>query len=168
MLFRSILVWRFNVLIVIFFFLVFGALDGAYLSAALTKVPSGAWFTIMLASILSCVFDLWRFGKEQKWSAEREDRLQPSHLLSSTDNGDFKLTAAYGGSFVTKTPGIGIFFEKAGDMVPIVFAKFERKFSARPEMIIFFHMPPLSMPTIPDPERFVIHPTWLYGLNRLS
>ncbi|KFZ17404.1 hypothetical protein V502_04612 [Pseudogymnoascus sp. VKM F-4520 (FW-2644)] len=120
----AILVWRFNILIVILFFLVFGSLDGAYLSAALTKVPNGAWFTLMLASILSCVFVLWRFGKEQQWTAEREDRFQPSHLLSSTDKGDVKLTAAYGGSIVSKTPGIGIFFDKAGDMVPIVFAQF--------------------------------------------
>ncbi|OBT53812.1 potassium uptake protein [Pseudogymnoascus sp. 24MN13] len=164
----AILVWRFNILIVIAFFLVFGALDGAYLSAALMKVPNGAWFTIMLASILSFVFVLWRFGKEQQWSAEREDRFQPSHLLSSTDNGDVKLTAAYGGSIVSKTPGIGIFFDKTGDMVPIVFAQFVRKFSARPEIIIFFHMRPLSMPSIPESERFVIQRTLIPGCYRIT
>jgi KUP system potassium uptake protein len=164
----AILVWRVNIFIVIFFFLVFGALDGAYLSAALTKVPSGAWFTIMLACILSCVFVLWRFGKEQQWAAEREDRFQPSHLLSSTEKGDLKLTAAYGGSTVSKTPGIGIFFDKAGDMVPIVFAQFVRKFSARPEIIIFFHMRPLSMPSIPESERFVIQRTSIPGCYRIT
>ncbi|ELR06180.1 hypothetical protein VC83_00733 [Pseudogymnoascus destructans] len=164
----AILVWRFNVLIVIFFFLVFGSLDGAYLSAALTKVPNGAWFTLMLASILSCIFVLWRFGKEQQWAAERADRFQPSHLLSSTDKGEDKLTAAYGGSIVSKTPGIGIFFDKAGDMVPIVFAQFVRKFSARPEIIIFFHMRALSMPSIPESERFVIQRTPIPGCYRIT
>ncbi|KFY99039.1 hypothetical protein V500_01483 [Pseudogymnoascus sp. VKM F-4518 (FW-2643)] len=122
----------------------------------------------MLASILSFVFVLWRFGKEQQWSAERENRCQPSHLLSSTDNGDVKLTAAYGGSIVSKTPGIGIFFDKTGDMVPIVFAQFVRKFSARQEIIIFFHMRPLSMPSIPESERFVIQRTLIPGCYRIT
>ena len=64
-----------------------------------------------------------------------EDRFQPSHLLSSTDKVGVKLTAAYGSSIVSKTPGICIFFDEAGDMVPIVFAQFVRKFSAWPEII---------------------------------
>lgn len=122
----------------------------------------------MLACILSSIFVLWRFGKEQQWTAEREDRFQPCHLLSSTDKGDVKLTAAYGGSIVSKTPGIGIFFDKVGDMVPIVFAQFVRRFSARPEIIIFFHMRPLSMPSIPESERFVIQRTSIPGCYRIT
>ena len=97
-----------------------------------------------------------------------EDRFQPSHLLSSTDTVGVKLTAAYGSSIVSKTPGIGIFFDKAGDMVPIVFAQFVRKFSARPEIIIFFHMRPLSMPSIPESERFVIQRTSIPGCYRIT
>ena len=44
----AIIIWRINFLIVLFFFLVFACLDGVYLSSALTKVPTGAWFTILL------------------------------------------------------------------------------------------------------------------------
>jgi KUP system potassium uptake protein len=164
----AILVWRINVLIVIFFFLVFGGLDGVYLSSALNKVPNGVWFTLMLAFILSCIFILWRFGKEQQWTAEREDRFQPSHFLSLTKNGEVKLTAAYGGGVVSKANGIGIFFDKVGDMVPIVFAQFVKKFSARPEIIIFFHLRPLSTPSIPESERYVIQRTSIPGCYRLT
>jgi KUP system potassium uptake protein len=131
----AIIKWRINLFIVLFFFSVFGALDGVYLSSALTKVPTGAWFTIMLAAILSFIFVLWRFGKESQWAAEAEDRFQPSHLLTTGANGEVKLTPAFGGGTVTKVDGVGIFFDKVGDLVPIVFAQFVKKFSARPATV---------------------------------
>jgi KUP system potassium uptake protein len=162
------LVWRINILIVIFFFLVFGCLDGVYLSSALTKVPTGAWFSLMLACILSCIFVLWRFGKEQQWKAEGEDRFQPSQLLTSSEGGEFKLTAAYGGGVVSSTNGLGIFFDKVGHMVPIVFAQFVRKFSARPEITVFFHMRPLPTPSIPESERYIIQRTSIPSCYRLT
>lgn len=165
----AIIKWRINFLIVLFFFLVFGCLDGVYLSSALVKVPTGAWFTLMLSAILSFVFVLWRFGKESQWSAEREDRFETSHLITtSPSTGEVKLTDTFGGMTVSKVNGVGIFFDKIGDMVPIVFTQFVRKFSARPEIIIFFHMRPLSTPSIPESERYLITRTSIPGCYRMT
>ncbi|KAF4636440.1 hypothetical protein G7Y89_g1645 [Cudoniella acicularis] len=164
----AIIIWRFNFLIVLFFFLVFGLLDGVYLSSALTKIPTGAWLTIALAAILSCVFVLWRFGKESQWVAEAEDRFQPDHLLTTSSTGEVKLTETFGGMSVSKVNGVGIFFDKVGDMVPIVFTQFVRKFSARPEIIIFFHMRPLSTPSIPEAERYIVQRTTIPGCYRVT
>jgi K+ transporter len=55
----AIIIWKINLFIVIFLFLTFAAFDGVYLSSALTKIPTGAWFTIVLATILSSIFVLW-------------------------------------------------------------------------------------------------------------
>jgi len=162
------IIWRINFLIVLFFFLVFACLDGVYLSSALTKVPTGAWFTLMLSAILSFVFVLWRFGKENQWASEREDRFQPSHLLTTSSTGEVKLTQSFGGMTVSKVNGVGIFFDKIGDMVPIVFTQFVRKFSARPEIIVFFHMRPLSTPYVPEAERYVIQRTSIPGCYRMT
>jgi KUP system potassium uptake protein len=45
----AIVIWQINIFVVLFVFLAFAALDGVYLTSALTKVPTGAWFTILLA-----------------------------------------------------------------------------------------------------------------------
>jgi KUP system potassium uptake protein len=164
----AIIIWRFHILIVLFFFLVFGLLDGVYLSSALTKVPTGAWFTILLAAILSTIFVLWRYGKESQWKSESADRFQPSHLLTTSPTGVVKLTANFGGGEVTKVGGIGIFFDKIGDMVPIVFTQFVRKFSARPEIIIFFHMRALPTPSVPESERYIIQRTAIPNCYRIT
>ena len=101
----AVIIWRLNLLLVILGFLIFGALDGAYLSAVLTKVPQGAWFTLVLACILSSIFILWRFGKEQQWRAEAFDRFQPSHLVTKGANGKLELTNSFGGGEITNIQG---------------------------------------------------------------
>ena len=52
----AVIVWRTPLYVVLVGFLVFGSLDGMYLSSALTKVPNGAWFTLVLAILLCTVF----------------------------------------------------------------------------------------------------------------
>lgn len=101
----ALIIWRVHPVMVLFGFLVFGGLDGMYLSSALTKVPSGAWFTLVLAIVLSSIFILWRFGKEQQWAAEREDRFPPSRLVTQGHDGALRLTPRFGGSQLTNMKG---------------------------------------------------------------
>lgn len=162
----ALIVWRLHFSIVICGFLIFGTLDGIYLSSALTKVPNGAWFTLGLAAILSSVFVLWRFGKENQWHAEAEDRVPPSHLLSEPPsdtaevNGGslLRLAPAMGSAPITRLRGIGIFFDKTGstNSTPAVLLHFLQKFQATSSVMVFFHIRPLSAPTVPPEERFSI------------
>ncbi|VUC37580.1 unnamed protein product [Clonostachys rosea] len=167
----AIVIWRIPSPFVLFFFLVFAALEGAYMTSALRKVPDGAWFTLVLAAILSSTFILWRWGKERQWTAEGEDSIKTSDLLQLSRTSSRQstnkemphqpqliLTPMFGGGTISTASGLGIFFEKveaSGDVIPKVFTQFIRKFKSRPEVIIFFHMRPLSVPTVPIEERFV-------------
>jgi KUP system potassium uptake protein len=111
----------------------------------------------MLAAMLSTIFVLWRFGKESQWAAESIGRLTPSGLLQLNDSTP-RLTSSFGNAPVTTVDGLGIFFDKIGDAsaVPTSFAQFIVKFAARPRVLIFFHMRPLSVPFVPLHERYVI------------
>jgi KUP system potassium uptake protein len=111
---------------------------------------------------------LWRYGKENQWRAEGEDHFQPSHLLTTSSSGEVRLTSLFGGGPVSEVNGVGVFFDKVGDMVPIVFAQFVRKFSARPAVMVFFHLRPLSVPTVPESERYVIQRTTIPNCYRMT
>lgn len=162
----ALIVWRLHFLIVLCGFLVFGTLDGLYLSSALTKVPDGAWFTLGLAVILSSIFVLWRYGKENQWQAESEDRVFPSHLLSEqpqdTEKDDntptLRLSPEFGGAPVSRLLGIGVFFDKTGSPngTPTVFVHFLQKFQATTAVVVFFHIRPLSTPTVAPEDRFTV------------
>jgi potassium transporter len=62
----AIIVWRIHPLVVFPIFLVFACLDSLYLSSALTKIPDGAWFTLLIALLLTFLVYIWRYGKESQ------------------------------------------------------------------------------------------------------
>ena len=162
----ALVIWRLPILLVMAGFLFFGTLDGLYLTSALTKVPNGAWFTLGLALILSSIFILWRYGKENQWRAEAEDRVPPSHLLTErpveqekeASTPILRLTPALGGGPVSRVRGLGIFFDKTGSPngTPVVFIHFLQKFQAAPAVTVFFHIRPLSCPTVAPEDRFSV------------
>ena len=130
-------------------------MDGSFLSSALTKVPDGAWFTLTLAIVLGMIFMLWRFGKEQQWFAEAEDRFPTSHFVRKSVDG-LQLTERFDGTPLSSINGFGVFFDKAGETTPIVFSQFAIKLTAMPEVTVFFHLRPLETPSVPASERHTV------------
>jgi KUP system potassium uptake protein len=150
----AILVWRIKPYYVFLPWLTIASMDGAFLSSALTKVPDGAWFTILLSILIATIFILWRFGKEQQWFAEAEDRFPTTHFVKTLDDGKVQLTQKFGGKSLGSIEGFGIFFDKAGETTPIVFSQFIRKLVTAPEVIVFFHLRPLEVPSVAYEDRY--------------
>jgi KUP system potassium uptake protein len=153
----AMFVWRISPYWVFLPWLTIACLDGVFLSSALTKVPDGAWFTITLASLLAASFILWRFGKENQWAAEASDRFPTSHFVRKMDHdGQLRLVDKYGGGNLSRIKGFGIYFDKAGEMTPIVFSQFVIKLVAAPEVMVFFHLRPLETPTVAPENRYTV------------
>ncbi|KAK1450457.1 potassium uptake protein, partial [Colletotrichum melonis] len=152
----AILVWRLPVWLIALPALMFATLDGLYLSSALNKVPDGAWFTLLISALMAGMFLLWRFGKENQWRAEAEDRFQPSSLVTKNKEGMLALTQRWGGDVISPVSGFGIFFDKTGVQTPSVFTHFASKLGALPDVAVFFHLHPVEVPTVPDSERYHI------------
>ncbi len=152
----AMFVWRISPFKVMLPWLIIACMDGTYLSSALTKVPTGAWFTITLASVLASILLLWRFGKEQQWFAEAEDRFPTSHFVTTGPDGQMRLTDRFDGAPLSTTRGFGIFFDKAGETTPIVFSQFVLKLTAMPEVIVFFHLRPLETPSVAPENRHTV------------
>lgn len=160
----ALIVWRLPIYLVLPVFLVFALWDGMFLSAALSKVPHGAWFTLMLAVVLTCIFVLWRYGKEEQWKAEESDTTPLSRATMLRND---RLVLQNGTENFTITPitGLGIFFDKSGSSTntPSVFLHFLRKFSAVPDVTVFLHLRPLSVPTVAPDERYSVTRCYTYG-----
>ena len=152
----AILVWRIKPYFIFLPVLLFASLDGTYLSSALTKVPDGAWFTILLATLLASVFILWRFGKEKQWYAEASDRFPTTHFVRARSDGQLQLTERFDNELVGSMQGFGIFFDKAGETTPIVFNQFIRKLVAVPTVTVFFHLRPLDQPFVEPENRYSV------------
>ena len=152
----AMFVWRYSPYLVFLPWLTIALLDGAFLSSALTKVPDGAWFTITLAAVLASLLLLWRYGKEQQWRAEAEDRFPTTHYVTTDADGHLTLTRRFDHIPLTTTRGFGIFFDKAGETTPIVFSQFLIKLTSMPEVMVLFHLRPLETPSVPFEERHTV------------
>ncbi|KUJ22256.1 potassium transporter, partial [Mollisia scopiformis] len=152
----ALIVWRIPVYFVFFPWLTIALLDGLYMSSALIKVPQGAWFTLTLSAVLACLLILWRFGKEQQWASEAEDRFPTTHLVKRGEHGLIKLTDKYGGDDLSVIKGFGIYFDKAGETTPAVFTHFVSKLIAAPEVMVFFHLRPIETPSVAPELRYTV------------
>jgi KUP system potassium uptake protein len=152
----AVFVWRISPYWIALPWLTIACLDGAFLSSSLVKVPDGAWFTLTLSSVLAAVFILWRFGKEQQWAGEAEDRYPTTHFVKTQEDGSVQLVPRFGGGTLSTIRGLGIFFDKAGETTPIVFSQFAMKLVAAPEVMVFFHLRPLETPSVPFEERYTV------------
>lgn len=153
----AIFVWRISPFIVLLPWLTIACMDGTFLSSALTKVPDGAWFTLTLSAVLCAIFLVWRYGKEQQWFAEAEDRFPTSHFISVDGvSKELSLTPRFHSTSMSTIKGFGIFFDKAGETTPIVFSQFALKLTAAPEIMVFFHLRPLECPSIAPADRHTV------------
>jgi KUP system potassium uptake protein len=153
----ALIVWKRSPYLVFFPWLVIACMDGLYLSSSLEKVPDGAWFTLVLSAVLASILILWRFGKEQQWQAEADDRFPTSHLVQKDNNdGYLHLTDKFGGETLSKIKGLGIFFDKAGETTPAVFTQFLAKLVAAPDVMVFFHLRPLETPSVAPDQRYSV------------
>ena len=157
----AIIVWRVHPALVFLIWLPFITLDLLYLTSALTKVPSGAWFTLILAIILATFFTLWRYGKEKQWACEARNRPRLLDLINKCvdDASQLVLSDRYGGGQLTEIDGLGIFFDKGGDKIPMVYEHWLRKFRAQMDVVVLMHLRALSVPHVSDEDRFAVAPT---------
>ncbi|KAK5134154.1 hypothetical protein LTR08_006929 [Meristemomyces frigidus] len=165
----AVIVWRVHPAIVFLVWLPLVAFDGLFLTAALTKVPDGAWFTLLLAILLGSFFSLWRFGKEKQWTFEAKDRHDISDIIvKSPDSNGSMLSQKYGGNELQNIDGMGIFFDKAGDFVPAVYEQWLRKFKAQMDVVVLMHLRALSVPHVDEDERYAVFRTSAKNVYRLT
>ncbi|KAK6362611.1 hypothetical protein TWF730_000067 [Orbilia blumenaviensis] len=152
----AIIVWRINILTVTGVFFVFACFDGLFLSAALTKVPTGAWFTLVVAALLASVMLLWRFGKHKQWSAEREMQIHDKAFHNAVTIKKGGMWLSDGKKAVSSMKGIGIFMDKTGFLYPTVYTRFLRSFEAQHAITLFLNVRHVILPEIEDDQRYAI------------
>lgn len=69
--------------------------------------------------------------------------------------------------YILISSGLGIFFDKSGDMVPPVYQEFLRKFEAQQEVHVFLHLRALSKPHVSAEEMYTVTRTSLPNCYRM-
>ncbi|OJD11175.1 potassium uptake protein [Emergomyces pasteurianus Ep9510] len=164
----STIIWNVHLAIVMPIFLFFVSIDGLFVSSALYKVPSGGWFTIVMAAILSSTLLTWNYGEECQLEADRDDSSLSRAKVFADTNGTLFIRQGDEHLAVKIIRGIGIFLVETDSNSPPVFDHFLRKFEASHEITILLHINHIPKHHVPPTDRFRISETTIRGVYRVT
>ncbi|CAN6206422.1 unnamed protein product [Urochloa humidicola] len=140
-----IFVWQKNLLISLVFLLFFGAIEGAYLSAAVMKVPQGGWAPIALALVFMSIMYVWHYGTRRKYMFDLQNKVSMKWILN--------LGPSLG---IMRVPGIGLIYTELVTGVPAIFSHFVTNLPAFHRVLVFVCVKSVPVPYVPADERYLI------------
>ncbi|CAL5061105.1 unnamed protein product [Urochloa decumbens] len=140
-----IFVWQKNILISLLFLVFFGAVEGAYLSAAVMKVPQGGWAPIALALVFMSIMYVWHYGTRRKYMFDLQNKVSMKWILN--------LGPSLG---IMRVPGIGLIYTELVTGVPAIFSHFVTNLPAFHQVLVFVCVKSVPVPYVPVDERYLI------------
>ncbi|GAA0154262.1 transporter [Lithospermum erythrorhizon] len=139
-----IFVWQRSTLLAVAF-LLFGAIEGVYLSAALMKVPQGGWVSLVLAFVFMNIMFVWHYGTRKKYNFDIHNKVPLKWLIV--------LGPSLG---IVRVPGIGLIYSELATGVPAIFSHFVTNLPAFHQVLVFVCVKSVPVPYVPPEERFLI------------
>ncbi|KAK4801174.1 hypothetical protein SAY86_021661 [Trapa natans] len=140
-----VFVWQKSVLLAAAFLLFFWIIEGAYLSAALIKVPQGGWVPIVLSCFFTFIMFVWHYGTCKKYSYDLHNKVSLRWLLG--------LGPSLG---IVRVPGIGLIYSELATGIPAIFSHFVTNLPAFHQVLVFVCVKSVPVPYVPPEERFLI------------
>jgi KUP system potassium uptake protein len=134
--------WNWNWLQAGLFLTLFIAVDFAFFSANLTKIPDGGWFPLVLGLAVFTLLATWKRGRTLLYEKLQRDSMPLDAFLRSLD---------YGGP--QRVAGTGIFMTTNPDGVPRAMLHNLLHNKVLHERVILLNVNVKDIPRIPDAER---------------
>ncbi|MFQ6633135.1 hypothetical protein Gotur_012091 [Gossypium turneri] len=138
-------VWQKSIWISGMFLLFFGIIEGAYLSAALMKVPQGGWVPLVLSFIFMMIMYIWHYGMCLKYNFDMHNKVPLQWLLG--------LGPSLG---IVRVPGIGLIYTELATGIPAIFSHFVTNLPAFHKVLVFICVKSVPVPYVSSDERFVV------------
>ncbi|XP_071939749.1 potassium transporter 4-like [Coffea arabica] len=140
-----VFVWQRNLLFAAAFLLFFWIIEGAYLSAALIKVPQGGWVSLLLSVIFMFIMFVWHYGTRKKYNFDVHNKVPLKWLLG--------LGPSLG---IVRVPGIGLIYSELATGVPPIFSHFVTNLPAFHSVLVFVCVKSVPVPYVSPEERFLV------------
>lgn len=142
--------WRLRYLVPILVLIL--AVDIAFLSANLLKLPDGGYIPLLIGFGFFAIMDTWRWGRQ--WIGLAYQRRSASYHLTVSDllaDRAANLDPHHSMSLVVMASRP---ITRAEDLVPPVLAVHFKNWNRLPKHLVFFSVVPVGSPTVKDAERF--------------
>ncbi|KAD2393040.1 hypothetical protein E3N88_40017 [Mikania micrantha] len=139
-----LLIWQTNIILVLFFSVIFLGLEVVFFSSVLRGIKDGSWLILVFASIVFFIMYIWNYGSKLKYETEVKKKMSMSVMRQLGSN-----------LGTVRAPGIGLLYNELAKGVPTIFGQFLATLPAIHSMIIFVCIKYVPVPSVPPSERFL-------------
>ncbi|KAL6884505.1 hypothetical protein ACP4OV_010441 [Aristida adscensionis] len=140
-----VFVWQQGFFVAGLFLLSFGAVESAYLSASLMKVPQGGWLPLALSLVVVAIMYVWHYGTRRRHQFDVQNKVS------------LKWLHALGPSLgIVRVPGIGLIYSELATGVPAIFSHFVTNLPAFHQVLVFVCVKAVPIPHVRFCERHLV------------
>nr|GMD23242.1 potassium transporter 5-like [Ipomoea batatas] len=139
-----LVIWKTNIWLVALFFLVFIAIEGLYLSAALYKFMQGGYLPLLLSLVLMIVMGIWHYVYKERYAFELKNKVSSEYVRDLVKNRDVK-----------RVPGIMLLYSELVQGIPPIFLHFVSNIQSLHSVVVLVSIKNLPISKVVPEERFM-------------
>ncbi|KAH9303016.1 hypothetical protein KI387_014599, partial [Taxus chinensis] len=139
-----LLVWNMHFLLILPFLIVFGLIEGVYLSSVLNKVPQGGWVPFAISAFFLIIMFSWNYGRQIKYKYLQERKLSTEDLHT--------LVAGVG----SRVPGVCFYCSDLVYGLPPILRHYVKNVGSLHEILIILTIRTVPVNTVLPEERFLV------------
>ena len=139
-----IILWNLPLPISLFFFCIFGLIEGAYLTSVLNKILEGGWVPFALSLLILVIMLSWIYGRTKKYEFEVSRKVSKDELQKLCEED------------MVRVPGVCLFYSDLVHGISPLIRHYVRCTGTLHQVLVFITIRHVPVPTILADERFVV------------
>ncbi|XP_076915714.1 potassium transporter 7-like [Bidens hawaiensis] len=139
-----LLIWQINIILILFFSIIFLGLETVFFSSVLHGIKDGSWLILVFAMVVFFIMYIWNYGSKLKYETEVKKKMSMDVMCQLGSN-----------LGTVRAPGIGLLYNELAKGVPTIFGQFLATLPAVHSMIIFVCIKNIPVPSVSPSERFL-------------
>ena len=139
-----LVIWKTSIWWIALFFVVFGSIEGVYLSSVLYKFTQGGFLPLAFAFVLMTIMAIWHYVHVERYMFELRNKVSRDFIEKLATNPD-----------INRVPGIGLLYSELVQGIPPIFPHFISNIPSIHSVLVFVSIKPIPISKVALEERFL-------------
>ncbi|KAE8705952.1 Potassium transporter 5 [Hibiscus syriacus] len=139
-----LVVWKTNILFIIFFFGLFAFIELTYLSSVLSKFVQGGYLPLAYAMVMMSIMGIWHYAYKKRYEFELKNKVSSDYIKQLARD-----------PRINRVPGVGLLYSELVHGIPPIFPHFISSIPSVHSVLIFVSIKKLPICKIAPEERFL-------------
>lgn len=139
-----LVVWKTSIWWIALFLVVFGSIEGIYLSSVLYKFIQGGFLPLVFAFVLMTIMGIWHYVHKQRYMFELKNKVSNDFIkeLATKPN-------------INRVPGIAFLYSELVQGIPPIFPHFVSNIPSIHSVLVFVSIKSIPISKVAMEERFL-------------